>query len=42
MKKMTAFSRSMAWMFLIIFVFSSVLLGSNQKDLSLLTLDRIF
>jgi len=39
---MAVFSRTLTWMFLIVFVFSSVLLGANQKDLSLLTLDRIF
>ena len=42
MRKMTVFSRSIVWMFLIVFIFSSVLLGTGQKDLSLLTLDRIF
>ncbi len=42
MRKITVFTRSIGWMFLIVFVFSSVLLGAGQKDLSLLTLDRIF
>ncbi len=42
MKKMTVFSRSMTWLFFIVFVFSSVLSGAGQRELSLLTLDRIF
>lgn len=42
MKEMTVFSKSVTLMFLIVFVFSSVLLGANQEELSLLTLDRIF
>lgn len=42
MRKITVFTRSIGWMFLIVFLFSGVLLGAGQKDLSLLTLDRIF
>jgi len=42
MKKITVFSRSTVFVFLIAFVCSSVLLDADQQDQSLLTLDRIF